>query len=116
MHNDGSMENGAWLLAYGAWPTGTRDSQEFTTCEGRRRESRIVVLCRAMATKPAKAKTSPEKQLNGFIEKYTPEIATLVKAARGKMQAFLPGAVELVYDNFNALAIGFGPSERASEA
>jgi hypothetical protein len=28
----------------------------------------------------------------------------------------LPGAVELVYDNYNALAIGFGPTERASDA
>jgi hypothetical protein len=32
------------------------------------------------------------------------------------MRSYLPGANELVYDNFNALAIGFGPSERASEA
>jgi hypothetical protein len=32
------------------------------------------------------------------------------------MRKRLPGAVEIVYDNYNALAIGFGPSERASEA
>ena len=32
------------------------------------------------------------------------------------MRALLPGAVELVYDNYNALAIGFGPNERTSEA
>ncbi|MGH9503541.1 MAG: hypothetical protein ACRD20_11890 [Terriglobales bacterium] len=28
----------------------------------------------------------------------------------------MPGATRLVYDNYNALAIGFGPSEKASEA
>jgi hypothetical protein len=28
----------------------------------------------------------------------------------------MPGAVELVYDNYNALAIGYGPTERASDA
>ena len=28
----------------------------------------------------------------------------------------MPGAIELVYDNYNALAIGYGPSERTSEA
>lgn len=28
----------------------------------------------------------------------------------------MPGAVELVYDNYNWLVIGFGPSDRASEA
>ena len=32
------------------------------------------------------------------------------------MRARLPGAIELVYDNYNALAVGFGPTERASDA
>ncbi len=32
------------------------------------------------------------------------------------MRSLLPCAIEMVYDNYNALAIGFGPSERASEA
>ena len=32
------------------------------------------------------------------------------------MRSRLPGAIEIVYDNYNALAIGFGPSERTSEA
>jgi hypothetical protein len=41
-------------------------------------------------------------------------MAKLTKAVLGKMRARLPGAVELVYDKANALAIGFGPDERAS--
>jgi hypothetical protein len=32
------------------------------------------------------------------------------------MRKQLPTAVELVYDNYNALAIGFGPTERTSDA
>jgi hypothetical protein len=32
------------------------------------------------------------------------------------MRQRIPGAIELVYDDFNALAIGYGPSERASDA
>src|SRR5262245_31588094 len=32
------------------------------------------------------------------------------------MRERLPGAVELVYDNYNALVIGFGPTERPSQA
>ena len=32
------------------------------------------------------------------------------------MRALAPGAVEIVYDNYNALVVGFGPSERASDA
>ena len=59
---------------------------------------------------------SPEAQLAGFLAKYTPEIAALAEGALAKMRSYLPGATELVYDNYNALAIGFGPSERASEA
>jgi hypothetical protein len=32
------------------------------------------------------------------------------------MRKLVPGAVEMVYDNYNALVIGFGPTERPSEA
>jgi hypothetical protein len=32
------------------------------------------------------------------------------------MRKRLPHAIELVYDNYNALACGFGPTEKASEA
>jgi hypothetical protein len=59
---------------------------------------------------------APEEQLAGFIARYTPEIGALARATLAKMRARLPGAIELVYDNYNALAIGFGPTERASDA
>lgn len=58
---------------------------------------------------------APERQLGGFIAKYSPEIQSVAKEALLKMRERLPGAIELVYDNYNALAIGFGPTERASE-
>ena len=32
------------------------------------------------------------------------------------MRARLPAATELVYDNYNALVFGYGPSDRASDA
>lgn len=59
---------------------------------------------------------SPEKHLAGFIARYSPEIAALAEAVLVKMRERLPGAVELVYDNYNALAIGFGPGEKTSDA
>ncbi len=59
---------------------------------------------------------SAEMQLTGFLDKFTPEIAASAKSILAAMRARLPGAVQLVYDNYNALAIGFGPSRRASEA
>ncbi len=62
------------------------------------------------------APRSPQKQLAAFIARYDPEIGALARAALAGLRKRLPGAVELVYDNYNALAIGFGPTERASEA
>lgn len=57
-----------------------------------------------------------ERQLARSMAKYSPEVSAVARAALKKMQARLPGAVQIVYDNYNALVIGFGPSERASEA
>jgi hypothetical protein len=59
---------------------------------------------------------SRAKQLDGFIARYSREIGALAKAALARMRSRLPGAIEMVYDNYNALVVGFGPSERASEA
>ena len=57
-----------------------------------------------------------QTQLNGFIDKYTLRGGSHGSWILKKMRARLPGAIQLVYDNYNALAIGFGPSERSSEA
>jgi hypothetical protein len=38
------------------------------------------------------------------------------RSARAKMRSLLPTALELVYDNYNALVIGYAPTERASDA
>ena len=59
---------------------------------------------------------SPEDQLAGFLAKYTPEIAAEAVAALERLRPHVPGAVEMVYDNYNALVVGFGATERASEA
>jgi hypothetical protein len=62
------------------------------------------------------SRAEPAQQLAGFIDKYSPEVASVARAALAKMRARLPGAVQFVYDNYNALVIGFGPTERASDA
>ena len=59
---------------------------------------------------------SPSQQLAAFMGKYPAEISALARACLPRLRKFVPGATELVYDNYNALVIGFGPSERASEA
>ena len=58
---------------------------------------------------------SAEKQLDRFLDAFTPEVAELARKALAKLRKQLPYAKELVYDNYNALAIGFAPTERASE-
>ena len=50
------------------------------------------------------------------MARYRPEIAQLGRAALATLRARLPGAVEMVYDNYNALVIGFSPNERPSDA
>jgi hypothetical protein len=50
------------------------------------------------------------------MSRYRPEIAATARAALVRLRRQVPGAVEMVYDNYNALVVGFGPSDRASEA
>ena len=50
---------------------------------------------------------SPTAQLRAFLAKYSPEIAARAQAILKKMRTRYPSALELVYDNYNALAIGF---------
>src|SRR6202163_5168051 len=62
------------------------------------------------------AALSPERQLATFVAKYSPEIVAETNAVLAKMRARLPGAVEMVYDNYAALVIGFGAEDRPREA
>jgi hypothetical protein len=59
--------------------------------------------------------TSPASDLNRFIARYTPNIAKLARGALARMRKRLPTAHQLVYDNYNACAVGFSPTERASD-
>lgn len=52
-------------------------------------------------------------QLDGFLDKFSPDVAAEARTALAHMTARLPGATRLVYDNYNALAIGFGATDKA---
>lgn len=67
------------------------------------------------AAKVEVATESAAKQLSGFLAKYDPAISKLATAARSLLRKRMPTAVELVYENYNALAIAFGPNELASD-
>ena len=61
-------------------------------------------------------KLSPARQFEAFLRRFSPEIVALAKAARAKLRTRFPRAVEMVYDNYNALVIGYSPTERPSDA
>ncbi len=58
---------------------------------------------------------SPARQLAGFIDKYDPAVARLARSTRAALRKRLPNAIELVYDNYQFLALGFSTTERASD-
>jgi hypothetical protein len=55
-------------------------------------------------------------QLDGFIGRYSPEVANDARRALAFLTSRFPTATQIAYDNYNAVAVGFGPSDRASEA
>ncbi len=59
---------------------------------------------------------TPAQQLAVFLAKFDPAVARIARGALTRLRRRLPGATELVYDNYNALAIGFAPGEKTSEA
>ena len=64
---------------------------------------------------PVIRRDTPERQLAGFIAKFAPDMASLIRALRRKMRERLPQALELVYDNYNFFVIGYASTERASD-
>ena len=64
---------------------------------------------------PGKALT-PKQQFEKSLAEFDPPIRAFARACVEKMRKRLPQFLELVYDNYNALVIGWGPNERASDA
>lgn len=69
---------------------------------------------------PAKPSAAPdaaeaESRLATFFDRYDPAMAAAGRACRQRLHARFPRSHELVYDNYNALAIGYAPTERASD-
>src|SRR5687768_9244730 len=66
-------------------------------------------------THTALAPATPARQVAGFLARFDPKIAHIARHARMALRRRLPTALELVYDNFHALVMGFGSSDRASD-
>jgi hypothetical protein len=59
---------------------------------------------------------SAERQLAGFIRKFSAVDQQLIRAVRRALRARFSTAHELVYDNYNFFVIGYSPTERPSDA
>lgn len=55
-----------------------------------------------------------QQQLDGFLQKYSPKMEKLGRAAITHLRKRLPGAFCLAYDNYNSLAVGFGETDKVS--
>lgn len=58
----------------------------------------------------------PQAQLEAFLARYLPEVAGTGRDAIGWMRSRLPQCDALVYDNYNALAVGFSPSGKTGHS
>jgi hypothetical protein len=54
-------------------------------------------------------------QLAGFIAKFDPTVARLIRSVRSAMRKRFPTANELVYDNYNFFVIGYCATEKPSD-
>lgn len=57
-----------------------------------------------------------EQQLRGFIGKFSPPNQRLIRALRSALRTELPGANELVYDDYNFFVIAYSPTERPTDS
>jgi len=57
-----------------------------------------------------------QEQFEGFLCKYEPGVAAEAKKSLTKLRKLIPNAIEMVYDNCNALVVGPCPGMRPSEA
>jgi len=59
---------------------------------------------------------TPQQQLDSFLARYDAPVARTARESLRRLRRQFPGAIELVYDNYNALAIGFAPLGRPSSS
>jgi hypothetical protein len=57
----------------------------------------------------------PEARLAGFLAKFEPRQAALIRKCRKRLRSILPTANEIVYDNYNFFVIGYSPTLRPSD-
>jgi hypothetical protein len=75
--------------------------------------SKRTVDAKAARDAPLTAREA-EAEIRRLLADYAPEIARQILAARRKLRARVPRGFELLYDNYNGLGIGYGPTQKYS--
>jgi hypothetical protein len=78
--------------------------------------ARAASKSKSKSTRSRSRSIRPEKHIAGFLDKYTPEMVAAATESRARLRKDIPGGTEFIYDNYNALVFGYGPSERPSDA
>jgi hypothetical protein len=73
-------------------------------------------MTRPWATPRLASGESAEARLARFMARFDPAVCAVAQQARAVLRHRFPTAFELVYDNYNALAIGFSPTEKTPDA
>src|SRR4249919_1542516 len=64
---------------------------------------------------PSVDMATAEQQLQGFIAKYSREIAATAKHVRADLRQRMVGTIEMVYDNYNALVMAYSSTGKVSD-
>jgi hypothetical protein len=59
---------------------------------------------------------TPQAQLESLLALYPADVCSIGRATIALMKRRFPGAVVFVYDKFDSLVVGFGPTDRPSKA
>ena len=57
-----------------------------------------------------------ERRITAFVDKFSPTIADQLRDARRRLRAHFPRGVEMVFDNYNALVFGIGPTDQSRDS
>lgn len=69
----------------------------------------------AATSRVSAALAAPRGQLPELISRYSPDVASAFRKARAALRKHFPRGYELVYDNTNALGVGYSPTPRPSD-
>lgn len=97
------------MLRAPAPPDGTTGGMSKATAKSGTPARRVAKVSRSV-----RSGTMPS-QIAGFLAKFDPKMASLIRSCRRELRRQLPTAVELVYDNYNFFVIGYASTDRASD-